>query len=119
MKVKNVEKKIFVEHKSLMGTSEIDSKFKYVKLARGLPTFGVHFFLVKVGQDIDQDWAFVQAVQMEFECIVYRGNVGEFVCLTMQSSEARSYPASCHAQLGTLCQYSDCGGIRRYTIVLD
>ena len=48
MKVKNVEKKIFVDHKALMGTSEIDSKYKYVKLARGLPTFGVHFFLVKV-----------------------------------------------------------------------
>ena len=48
MKVKNVEKKIFGDHKSLMGTSEIDSKYKYVKLARGLPTFGVHFFLVKV-----------------------------------------------------------------------
>ena len=49
MKVRNVEKKIFAEHRSLMGTSEIDSKYKYVKLARGLPTFGVHFFLVKVG----------------------------------------------------------------------
>ena len=48
MKVKNVEKKIFGDHRSLMGTSEIDSKYKYVKLARGLPTFGVHFFLVKV-----------------------------------------------------------------------
>ena len=48
MKVKNVEKKIFGDHKALMGTSEIDSKYKYVKLARGLPTFGVHFFLVKV-----------------------------------------------------------------------
>jgi len=50
MKVRNVEKKIFGEHKSLMGTSEIDSKYKYVKLARGLPTFGVHFFLVKEKQ---------------------------------------------------------------------
>ena len=48
MKVRNVEKKIFGEHRNLMGTSEIDSKYKYVKLARGLPTFGVHFFLVKV-----------------------------------------------------------------------
>lgn len=48
MKVRNVEKKIFSEHRSLMGTSEIDSKYKYVKLARGLPTFGVHFFLAKV-----------------------------------------------------------------------
>lgn len=47
MKVKNVEKKIFAEHKKLMGTSEIDAKYHYVKLARGLPTFGVHFFLVK------------------------------------------------------------------------
>merc|ERR1719239_415138 len=50
MKVKNVEKKIFGDHKALMGTSEIDSKYKYVKLARGLPTFGVHFFLVKEKQ---------------------------------------------------------------------
>jgi talin len=48
MKVKNVEKKIFAEHKSLVGVTEIDAKYKYVKLARGLPTFGVHFFLVKV-----------------------------------------------------------------------
>jgi talin len=47
MKQKNVEKKIFGEHKKLMGTSEIDAKYHYVKLARGLPTFGVHFFLVK------------------------------------------------------------------------
>ena len=43
-----IEKKIFVEHKKLMATSEVDAKVKYVKLARGLPTFGVHFFLVKV-----------------------------------------------------------------------
>lgn len=50
MKVRNVEKKIFSEHRSLMGTSEIDSKYKYVKLARGLPTFGVHFFLAKEKQ---------------------------------------------------------------------
>jgi talin len=48
MKVKNVEKKIFAEHKTLVGVTEIDAKYKYVKLARGLPTFGVHFFLVKV-----------------------------------------------------------------------
>ena len=49
-KVKNVEKKIFGDHKSLMGTSEIHSKYKYVKLARSLPTFGVRFFLVKEKQ---------------------------------------------------------------------
>ena len=33
----------------LVGVSEIDAKYKYVKLARSLDTFGVHFFLVKVG----------------------------------------------------------------------
>merc|ERR1712066_187528 len=45
-----IEKKIFQEHKKLQGTSEVDTKVKYVKLARGLPTFGVHFFLVKEKQ---------------------------------------------------------------------
>jgi talin len=45
---KMIEKKIFQEHKNLLATSEVDCKVKYVKLARGLPTFGVHFFLVKV-----------------------------------------------------------------------
>ena len=49
MRVNKIEKKIFQEHKKLQGTSEVDTKVKYVKLARGLPTFGVHFFLVKVG----------------------------------------------------------------------
>jgi hypothetical protein len=43
-----MEKKILQEHKRLHGTAEIDAKAKYVKLARSLPTFGVHFFLVKV-----------------------------------------------------------------------
>ena len=45
---KKIEKKIFTEHKNIQGTPEIDAKSKYVKLARSLPTFGVHFFLVKV-----------------------------------------------------------------------
>ena len=49
MKTKNVEKRIFGEHRTLVGISEIDAKYKYVKLARSLDTFGVHFFLVKVG----------------------------------------------------------------------
>ena len=48
MKHKNVEKKILGEHKTLVGVSEIDAKYKYVRLARSLSTFGVHFFLVKV-----------------------------------------------------------------------
>ena len=51
MRVNKIEKKIFQEHKKLQGTSEVDTKVKYVKLARGLPTFGVHFFLVKVSSN--------------------------------------------------------------------
>ena len=43
-----IEKKVISEHKKLAATSDIDAKVLYVKLARGLPTFGVHFFLVKV-----------------------------------------------------------------------
>ena len=50
MRSNKIEKKIFQEHKKLFGTSEIDAKVKYVKLARSLPTFGVHFFLVKVSK---------------------------------------------------------------------
>ena len=67
MKVRNVEKKIFSEHRSLMGTSEIDAKYKYVKLARGLPTFGVHFFLVKVRLQLK-----VNAVWKEFNIQCYQ-----------------------------------------------
>ena len=52
MRVNKIEKKIFTEHKKLQGTSEVDTKVKYVKLARGLPTFGVHFFLVKVSSKV-------------------------------------------------------------------
>lgn len=48
MKANRIEKKIFGEHKALQGISELDAKSKYVKKARELPTFGVHFFLVKV-----------------------------------------------------------------------
>lgn len=47
-KSNKIEKRIFQEHRKIAGTSEIDAKVRYVKLARGLPTFGVHFFLVKV-----------------------------------------------------------------------
>ena len=48
MKANRIERKIFGEHKALQGLSELDAKSKYVKKARELPTFGVHFFLVKV-----------------------------------------------------------------------
>ena len=47
-KASSAEKKILAEHKNLIGTSELDAKYRYVKLARSLPTFGVHFFLVRV-----------------------------------------------------------------------
>merc|ERR1711953_1364333 len=47
IRANRIEKKIFQEHKAIQGASEIEAKQKYVKLARGLPTFGVHFFLVK------------------------------------------------------------------------
>ena len=50
VRVNRIEKKIFTEHKNIQGHSEIEAKVKYVKLARGLPTFGVHFFLVKVSE---------------------------------------------------------------------
>lgn len=46
-KVKNIEKKIFAEHRKHVSTSELDAKVLYVKTARSLPTYGVSFFLVK------------------------------------------------------------------------
>merc|ERR1712013_103685 len=49
-KASSAEKKILAEHKNLIGTSELDAKYRYVKLARSLPTFGVHFFLVREPQ---------------------------------------------------------------------
>lgn len=36
------------DHKTCGEMTEIESKVKYVKLARSLPTYGVSFFLVKV-----------------------------------------------------------------------
>ena len=47
-KASSAEKKILAEHKKLHGTSELEAKYGYVKLARSLSTFGVHFFLVRV-----------------------------------------------------------------------
>ncbi|XP_050426886.1 talin-1-like isoform X2 [Adelges cooleyi] len=47
IKVKGIEKKIFVEHKKHVGLSELDAKVFYTKTARSLPTYGVTFFLVK------------------------------------------------------------------------
>lgn len=46
-KVKNVERKVFAEHKKYLGLNELEAKAKYVNEARSLPTYGVTFFLVK------------------------------------------------------------------------
>lgn len=46
-KIKNVEKKIFIEHKKNIGLSELEAKVLYTKIARSLNTYGVTFFLVK------------------------------------------------------------------------
>ncbi|XP_037955861.1 talin-1 isoform X2 [Teleopsis dalmanni] len=47
VRVKNIEKKVFAEHKKHAELSEIDAKVLYTKTARELPTYGVTFFLVK------------------------------------------------------------------------
>ncbi|XP_050529249.1 talin-1-like isoform X2 [Daktulosphaira vitifoliae] len=47
IKIKGIEKKIFMEHKNHIGLSELDAKVLYTKTARSLPTYGVSFFLVK------------------------------------------------------------------------
>ncbi|XP_073841685.1 talin_middle and talin-RS domain-containing protein rhea isoform X1 [Musca autumnalis] len=47
VRVKNIEKKVFAEHKKHVDLSEIDAKVLYTKTARELPTYGVTFFLVK------------------------------------------------------------------------
>ena len=40
--------KILKLHQENKGQSELDAKFLYVQMVRSLPTFGVHFFLVRV-----------------------------------------------------------------------
>ena len=47
-KAKSEANKILKLHKGLRGQSELEAKYGYVQLARSLPTFGVHFFLVRV-----------------------------------------------------------------------
>ncbi|KAL7051692.1 hypothetical protein ACKWTF_004575 [Chironomus riparius] len=47
VRVKNIEKKVFAEHRKHIGVSELDAKVLYTKSARELPTYGVTFFLVK------------------------------------------------------------------------
>ncbi|CAH1788698.1 unnamed protein product [Owenia fusiformis] len=47
VKVKSIEKKIFGEHRKLVGMQDIDAKVKYTQLCRSLKTYGITFFLVK------------------------------------------------------------------------
>ncbi|XP_039255846.2 talin-2-like isoform X1 [Styela clava] len=47
VKARGLEKKIFMEHKTLGQINEMDAKSQYVKRCRGLKTYGVTFFLVK------------------------------------------------------------------------
>ena len=49
VKSRAIEKKIFAEHKLLENLNEIEAKVKYTKNCRALKTYGVTFFLVKVG----------------------------------------------------------------------
>ena len=44
----SMKKELMAEYEKKKGLSEIDAIFEYVKLARGLETFGIHFFLVRV-----------------------------------------------------------------------
>ncbi|KAJ3364655.1 Talin-1 [Allomyces javanicus] len=46
-KVKDVEKRIYAEHKKLAGINDLTLKYRYVQLCRSLKTYGVTFFLVK------------------------------------------------------------------------
>ncbi|KAL9985699.1 hypothetical protein ACROYT_G008133 [Oculina patagonica] len=47
VKSKNIDKKIKEEHRKVSGHDELQGKYKYVQLCRGLKTYGVTFFLVK------------------------------------------------------------------------
>lgn len=42
-----MEKKIFAEHRKLMGLTELNGKLRYINYCRQLKTYGVTFFLVK------------------------------------------------------------------------
>ncbi|KAI9188228.1 hypothetical protein H9P43_002619 [Blastocladiella emersonii ATCC 22665] len=46
-KTKDVERRIFNEHRKLAGMPELTVKHRYVQLCRSLKTYGVTFFLVK------------------------------------------------------------------------
>ncbi|XP_059140472.1 talin-2-like isoform X4 [Physella acuta] len=47
VKIKGIEKKIFIEHKKFVGLTEVEAKVKYTQFCRSLKTYGITFFLVK------------------------------------------------------------------------
>ncbi|XP_050433200.1 talin-1 [Adelges cooleyi] len=47
IKLKGIEKKIFLEHKKYIDLPELEAKVLYTRTVRALPTYGVTFFLVK------------------------------------------------------------------------
>jgi hypothetical protein len=47
VQVKGVEKKIYADHKKLMGMTELTVKHKYITVCRSLNTYGITFFSVK------------------------------------------------------------------------
>ncbi|KAL5020158.1 hypothetical protein ScPMuIL_003050 [Solemya velum] len=47
VKVKGIEKKIFMEHKNWESLTEVQAKSKYTHQCRNLKTYGITFFLVK------------------------------------------------------------------------
>ena len=48
----SLKKELMAEYEKKKGLSEIDAISEYVKLARGLETYGIHFFLVRVRAEI-------------------------------------------------------------------
>ena len=48
IKLKGIEKEIFVEHYNLHNLSGINAKFRYIQFCQSLRTYGVTFFVVKV-----------------------------------------------------------------------
>jgi len=63
---KEIDKKIFQEHRKLQGMTELNAKFRFVQLCRSLKTYGVTFFLVKVLSHFFFCYQFLFDVVMNF-----------------------------------------------------
>ena len=57
-----MKKELMAEYEKKKGLSEIDAIFEYVKLARGLETFGIHFFLVRVRDKLSMEYFFIEMI---------------------------------------------------------